>query len=203
MNAFIWTGALCLVACAVTVSAGEPVAVSRSSPDYRYMQLAEVGARATVEEAQPAQAPNDSDPEMGAILQRLIAWIADNTHYSPPKPPRVVFEDEESLAKRFYGGVPTDDEPLQVKALYDHASGTVLLCDCWDVDDVFDQSVLLHELVHHVQRHNRTVSQCRAALEAEPYKLQAKWLAEQGVPRPYEAMGTDRFTIDVLSTCPD
>ena len=143
----------------------------------------------------------DSRENVTTLARRLIAWIAEHSQYAAPEPPRIVFENERALAMRFYGESYKSDSPLRVEALYEHATETVFLCDCWHASDMLDQSRLLHELVHYVQRRNKAQSPCSAALEIEPYALQATWLSEQGVKRPYEAIGTDRFTIDVLSSC--
>jgi hypothetical protein len=50
-------------------------------------------------------------------------------------------------------------------------------------------------VVHHVQRFNKVVPVCSAALERQAYELQATWLREQGVAEPYKLIGTDEFTV--------
>ncbi len=145
----------------------------------------------------------EASGSVDAIARRLIAWIVENTDYFAPEPPRIVREDERALAKRYYGESFKPDSPLRVEALYDYSAETVYLCDCWRANDIFDEGRLLHELVHHVQHRNNAQAPCRGALEAESYALHAEWLAEHGVKRPYAAIGTDRFTIGVLSSCED
>jgi len=145
-------------------------------------------------------AGNGASPEPPRDLaRRLIAWIAAHSEYPAPAIPRIVFLPTRELARRFHG----DDAggPLRVEALYHHPSATIYLCDCWDPDDPVDQSALLHELVHHMQATSHAQGPCRGALEAEPYRLQAEWLSEQGYADPYEAIGIDRFTVEVLSGC--
>lgn len=65
-----------------------------------------------------------------------------------------------------------------------------------------DQSILVHELVHHLQHANKVNVPCPAALERQAYHLQVLWLREQGVVDPYELMGTDEFSVRVYSMCP-
>jgi hypothetical protein len=71
----------------------------------------------------------------------------------------------------------------------------------WNLAALRDRSILLHELVHHVQRFNKVTPPCPAALERQAYDLQARWLREQGVADPYGLMGTDEFTVVILTAC--
>ncbi|HWQ37931.1 MAG TPA: DUF6647 family protein [Burkholderiales bacterium] len=77
----------------------------------------------------------------------------------------------------------------RVPAFYDPARG-VFIDEKLDLKgDTFDRSILLHELVHHVQarsgRFEYLPSECerRNAEEREAYSIQNKYLAHVGNPR--------------------
>jgi hypothetical protein len=42
---------------------------------------------------------------------------------------------------------------------------------------------------------------CTAAYERQAYDLQIAWLREQGIADPYKVIGTDEFTIRLMSAC--
>ena len=67
----------------------------------------------------------------------------------------------------------------QTRGLYDPTTATITLVQPWDKKDRHDQSVLLHELVHHRQANLHYY--CIAAQEMAAYTLQKEWLAEQGL----------------------
>src|SRR5690606_16631979 len=106
---------------------------------------------------------------------------------------------------------PTDlqDTPMalgsskgsHVLAFYVRNSSTIYLPATWRAESLRDQGILVHELVHHVQRFNKLRPDCPGALERQAYVLQAAWLAEQGVEDPYKMTGMDLFTILILTAC--
>ncbi|HEX4986546.1 MAG TPA: DUF6647 family protein [Burkholderiales bacterium] len=74
--------------------------------------------------------------------------------------------------------------PCRIKAYY-HPDGDVIVDDALDLEhDAFDRSILLHELVHHLQkvtgRFGSVTSFCsrRISEELEAYEIQNRYLAE-------------------------
>ena len=100
----------------------------------------------------------------------------------------------------FNTGVPTD--PI-VEALYSSKNHTVYLPDSWHSNDLRDRSILLHELVHHLQYLNHVKVTCKSEYEFQAFKLQAAWLSEQGVEYPLDLMGVDLRYVLMLSHCPE
>ena len=62
---------------------------------------------------------------------------------------------------------------------------------------LFAKSVLLHELVHHLQEINTIELACRPVPEPHAYDL-----LEQGVEDAWKALGVDRFSVCAFSICP-
>lgn len=84
----------------------------------------------------------------------------------------------------------------ELRAAYDLPGNRVFLAQPWDAAAAPDQSVLMHELIHALQLHNRDW-ECLQAPEWEAYELQDAWLAAQGVPS-----GFDWLHVYFLSRCP-
>jgi len=82
-----------------------------------------------------------------------------------------------------------------VKAFY-HPEWGVYVDEALDIQNsVFDRSILLHELVHHLQKttgkFDAVANFCyrRNAQELEAYQIQNRYLADQGAPRRALVMG--------------
>jgi hypothetical protein len=76
--------------------------------------------------------------------------------------------------------------PCRVRAFY-HPDFGLLIDDTLDIaGNLYDRSILFHELVHHAQHVNgrfeelRSVCEARAASEGEAYGLQNRYLAANG-----------------------
>lgn len=113
---------------------------------------------------------------MEELIALMLAWLSSSLGLpSGVDPPAVAFVAPEVLVQVRYGSAEIDDG-TQVIALYDDESQTVLLQVGWDGRDTVDSSVLLHELVHHVQNVAGLTYPCPAAREELAYQAQAAWL---------------------------
>ena len=90
--------------------------------------------------------------------------------------------------------------PCAVKAFYLPAKG-VFIDEKLDVrDDVYSRSVLLHELVHHLQHVNRKYDDLATAClrwqakEVEAYEIQHKYLKKLRVTRSFIGLDTQGIT---------
>ncbi|SFT65706.1 DUF6647 family protein [Halomonas saccharevitans] len=158
--------------------------------------------------AAPAVASTSPGPPSISAPARIVreqsAWLALRTDYREPVLPGVQFESQASLQQRCFPDFP---EPLGilVKGAYDPVDGIIYLDVDLDLDDLIDQSYLLHELVHHfqvhhAQRHDRddAATRPRGRLEGEAYRLQLRWLEEAGVADPLAALGIDDKTLRII-----
>ena len=114
---------------------------------------------------------------MQELIALMLAWLAA-TFGLPTDipPPDVRFLPAQALVEIRYGAA-AGRNGNEVIALYDDATRTVLLRQGWNGRDVVDSSVLLHELVHHVQNVASLRYPCAAAREELAYAAQARWLA--------------------------
>ena len=128
------------------------------------------------------------------LVMGLMIWISTQTGWPVPEPPEIVYI--ESSQEMFLLSNDCHNEPNQpicstynpdhsnILGLYNNEIKTIFLeKDFWWAS-VRDQSILLHELVHHMQytknwEHYR--KKCKGDIEKEAYDLQEKWLAIRGL----------------------
>jgi hypothetical protein len=121
---------------------------------------------------------------MASLVAALLSWVHAVAGYPiPATAPMVQFASHQFLVDTMCGGV---DCPVAGMYLY---GNTVYLDDRLDVEDnPFHQSILLHELVHYLQKHSGLFAppSCTTwvAAEREAYRLQARWLAERQLAYP-------------------
>ncbi|HUE45411.1 MAG TPA: DUF6647 family protein [Aestuariivirgaceae bacterium] len=88
----------------------------------------------------------------------------------------------------------------EVLALYDDRKRTIFLSDGWVSHDPADVSILVHEMVHHLQSEAGLTFPCPAARERLAYEAQSRWLALFGLTLEAE-FGIDAMTLKVSSGC--
>ena len=91
--------------------------------------------------------------------------------------PEVQFVSREQLFLMRFQRKPSSDESLNVQAIqFGH---TIYLHEDWDAQNLKDQSILLHELVHIMQDNNNFYYNCDGDKERLAYYIQEKWLLEE------------------------
>jgi hypothetical protein len=95
---------------------------------------------------------------------------------------------------------PMPQYQREVVAVYDDATRTVYLPEGWSSDSVADQSVLVHEMVHHLQNLAGLKFACAGEREKPAYLAQDKWLRLHGLELEKE-FEVDMFTVVALSAC--
>jgi hypothetical protein len=90
----------------------------------------------------------------------------------------------------------------RVHGFYFESGQTVFLEEGWSPRSVADVSVLVHEMVHHMQSQAGLSYRCPAAQEKLAYRAQSKWLELHGRSLESE-FGLDGLTVLVRSNCAD
>ena len=85
-------------------------------------------------------------------------------------------------------------------AVYDDLTKTIFLPDTWKGESPADLSVLVHEMVHHLQNYARKKYECAGAREQLAYAAQDKWLKLFGRDLSSEFQ-IDAFTLRVSTAC--
>ena len=116
---------------------------------------------------------------MSSLIAELFATIHLLAGYATPAvAPQVHRVSHAEIEEKFCHA------PCAIRALYDPTLGVYIDEKLDVVNDIFDRSILLHELVHHVQavrgRFDMGSSDCmrRNANEREAYALQNRYLME-------------------------
>ena len=135
------------------------------------------------------------------LTAAVAAWVADELGAPAPAAlPRIEFADAERMRRLRYGAEGGAAPTLSVVALYDDAAGTIFLPQGWTGSTPAEMSILVHEMVHHLQNTSGRVFDCPGAREAEAFDLQERWLALAGQTLT-EAFEMNRLALFVLTRC--
>jgi hypothetical protein len=136
--------------------------------------------------------------EIDVLAHELLGWIAQHSDLEPSPIPDIHFASPSSIAS-----MEGSSEFGEIVAVYDIDNRVVTLSDEWDIKRLRDQSILLHELVHHLQITNSVPRPCVAHLNALAYTLQLEWLGESGIENAPAYIGVNDAVIFQRSLCTD
>ena len=163
--------------------------------------------------------------DLKVFMTAMMLWISQHTGYTIPELPTISYFTPFELKRFAYGcdedPVPSGNEdvcstqqfwdldemdkqsiPL---ALYNHENNEIIVREGFNIDTIHDQSVLFHELVHHMQFHNGVyeIVRCKGELEGLAYSLQDKWLKEKYNVSVYNVIGVNELFLMLITTCHD
>ena len=137
---------------------------------------------------------------MNALLTAIVTWLSANfglpANYDHP---RVAVMTEAQVTTLRYGTDHLSDGRAVV-AVYNNATHSVALTNSWAGRTPAELSVLVHEMVHHLQNKANLTYPCPAAREALAYAAQAKWLGQFGSDLEKE-FGIDPMTLKLVTSC--
>lgn len=192
---------------AVSAQSRPPGAVSSPAAGPQQIRLAGIDHTFVFDTARPAGRGNRPAPE---LLRAIGTWLAANFELkSSDSLPGVRLESPAKITNFRFTGLLSDDPRLsaqvpkgqrEVVAAYDEVSKTILLPIGWSGNSPAELSILVHEMVHHLQHEARTRFACPAAAESQAYSAQDKWLELFGrsLARDFEV---DAFTIIAAALC--
>lgn len=153
---------------------------------------------------------------METLLTAIVTWLsigfglpADYNH------PRIEFVSSAKMAAaQFHGQVPgrtagtavEGKRPAhrrshrEVDALYDDSNRTIYLSEGWTGTTSAEISVLVHEMVHHLQNVAGLKYECSQAREKPAYAAQDRWLALFG-RNLIDEFKLDPMTVLVRTNC--
>jgi hypothetical protein len=150
--------------------------------------------------APPAAAGAAEMVPIEALASAVAAWVAGEMGLVLSEPlPRVGFLDATGMSAMRFGAAAARPV-LEVVALYDDRERAILLPQGWAASTPAEVSVLVHEMVHHLQNLSGRAYACPAEREAEAFELQGRWLALHGRSLT-EEFELDRKTLFVLTRC--
>ncbi len=162
------------------------------------------------------QSQPDATRPTQTLLTEIVNWLSANfdlpaiqdhpsvQFVSPAKLASMRYEDKGCLPDRpcetgVYEPVEAAHQ-REVVALYKGTTRTIFLSDLWTGTTPADQSVLVHEMVHHLQNLGEFKFECPRAREKLAYTAQDRWLKQFGKDLETE-FEVDMFTILVSSAC--
>jgi hypothetical protein len=152
---------------------------------------------------------------MDALLTAVVLWLSVNFALAATdRHPKIEFVSPVEIAFVRYGATTpqarreiaarlTPDAIArlrEVMAVYDDQKGTILLQEGWTGRTPAELSILVHEMVHHLQGVAGMIHACPAERERLAYAAQEKWLGLFGESLE-SAFDIDAFTLKVSTTC--
>lgn len=145
---------------------------------------------------------------MNELLNVIVLWLSINSaipvnyhhpriEYVPPATMAAMRSRERPSAAQ--GAGPASQIP-EVIAVYDDDKHTIFLPEGWSGSTPAELSVLVHEMVHHLQNVDGLKFECPAAREKPAYLAQDQWLKQFGQTLE-DDFEVDLFTIVVKSAC--
>ena len=139
------------------------------------------------------------------LLTEISTWIAQNFDlpaFDPP--PKIVFATPGQIASIRYRGVlnhqPSAIAGSEIVAVYDDSTQTIYLSEGWRGTTPAEVSILVHEMVHHLQSLAGTKFECPQAREQLAYAAQQRWLGLFG-HNLEDDFQLDPFTLLVTTRC--
>ena len=137
---------------------------------------------------------------MDALLTAIVTWLSLNFGLPPDYDlPRVARLPSAEIVEIRYRDVEPSKR-REVVAVYLDATETILLSDGWTGKAPADLSVIVHEMVHHLQKRARMRFECSAAREKQAYEAQHAWLRLFGRSLETE-FDIDPATLKLATTC--
>lgn len=150
--------------------------------------------------------PNTIRREMAApspaLINAINTWLVDE--FDLPQIfelPSVKFTSPTSMSALLYPDVPPEQQKkYEVVAYYDSDIRTIYLPDGWSGQSAAELSIVVHEMVHHIQNLAGLKHDCRESREKIAFAAQERWLNLFGSDLTAE-FGIDSFTLLVRTNC--
>ena len=152
---------------------------------------------------------------MEVLLAEIVTWLS--TNFDLPEIhdlPHVELVSPKRMAGLRYKGLLPDqwrennvndtaaraDFQREVVAVYDDSTRTIFLPESWAGSTPAEHSMLVHEMVHHLQNLGKFKYECPQAREKLAYEAQNDWLKLHSLELAKE-FEIDMFTVLIGSAC--
>src|SRR5262245_3473397 len=146
------------------------------------------------------------------VLTNILDWLSQTFDLTASvELPRITLATPQAIAAVHYrsfvkdrplaaGGNPAATTGSQIAAVYDHVTRTIYLPHGWRGETPAEMSVLVHEMVHHLQHLAGIKYGCPEEREKLAYLAQNRWLERFGRSLEGE-FELDGFTLLVRTNC--
>ena len=143
-----------------------------------------------------------------------MTWISTFTGYGIHTIPNVQFETPREMFNLAYDCKTNPnwcEEYLKMKddslnpavnnilALYNKETKTVILRKDWNAKSIKNRSILVHELVHHMQNEEEFKG-CKGIMEEEAYDVQNAWLKQYKM-NIFDTLGLGKLYYSIIISC--
>lgn len=147
---------------------------------------------------------------METLLTFVVTWLSIN--FGLPgiyEHPRVELVDQTRMIEIRVSSLDPEDqarfrktveEGHEIVAFYDDPTRTIFLHKDWTAASPADVSVLVHEMVHHLQNVGGISHECEEGREQPAYLAQARWLEFMNTTLEVE-FELDAMTLHFLTRC--
>jgi hypothetical protein len=137
---------------------------------------------------------------VNALLTTIVTWLSIN--FGLPAiydHPTITLLPATQIAEVRYGTVNSIDS-REVVAIYNDEKHEIFLADSWAGKSPADLSVLVHEMVHHLQNVGGLKYECPESREKLAYDAQNAWLGlfGQNLSAEFEL---DQMTLKLATRC--
>ncbi|WP_299738840.1 DUF6647 family protein [uncultured Roseobacter sp.] len=147
---------------------------------------------------------------MDTFLTVVVTWLAINfglpVNFEHPEVKLIgqnemielriaALDDEDAVKFR-----RTVEQGHSIIAFYDDPTRTIYLPEGWSAESPADVSVLVHEMVHHLQNVAEIPQDCPEGRELPAYHAQERWLQQVGTTLEQE-FELDAMTLHFLTKC--
>jgi hypothetical protein len=153
---------------------------------------------------------------MDALLAMIVTWLSVQFELPPTQlHPKIEIVSAREIVFRRYRAFSSEvrreawdqaqkaavtGKGRQSVAIYDDANHVISLPEGWTGHSPAELSVLIHEVVHHLQAVHGLKYECLNARERLAYDAQDRWLAMFGLSLASE-FDIDAFTLKVSTAC--
>jgi hypothetical protein len=137
---------------------------------------------------------------MQETLTVIMTWLSLNFGLLPTDiPAGIEIVPKEHISRIATGGAGAFiDEG--VVSVYDDRTRIIYLAEGWTGNSPRETSILVHEVVHHLQNIPAMKFPCPAARERAAYEAQNLWLGQYGLDLRSE-FGIDAMTLKIMTKC--
>ena len=147
---------------------------------------------------------------MEALMTAIVLWISANFQLPPTHDlPRVEFASASKIVALRYEGhgdaaqvsaSTLEEATADTLAIYRDDTQTIYLREDWTGKTPGELSILVHEIVHHLQAVGGINFECLQEREELAYKVQERWLGLFGHSLQSD-FGLDPFSVFLKSKC--
>lgn len=144
---------------------------------------------------------------MEPLLRALMVWASAQTGLPASEElPVIRIADQCEIERIYYDDATKDcgDSAMRIQAIYDPRASLMHLPEGWSENNIYDVSMLVHEIVHHLQARAgitaKTVNCIGRDVEKPAYDAQIAWLEAAGLDA-FETMGINGLSYHMLTIC--